>query len=120
MKASKALGERVFGVNHTVQRSRGWATRHLGRSTEAYNAAVDALCRFRDAHLRIVALYIVGPSCHGPPHARAPIANCNVGPNGHGAWDDLVRFLKEVWELATLRSGTASPKAAIDVATCRD
>jgi indoleamine 2,3-dioxygenase len=30
--------------------------------TEAYNAAVDALRRFRDAHLRIVALYIVGPS----------------------------------------------------------
>ena len=30
--------------------------------TEAYNAAVDALRRFRDAHLRIVALYIIGPS----------------------------------------------------------
>jgi indoleamine 2,3-dioxygenase len=33
--------------------------------TEAYNAAVDALRRFRDAHLRIVALYIVGPSHRG-------------------------------------------------------
>ena len=28
---------------------------------EAYNAATDALRRFRDAHLRIVALYIVSP-----------------------------------------------------------
>lgn len=33
--------------------------------TEAYNAAVDALRQFRDAHLRIVALYIVGPSHRG-------------------------------------------------------
>ena len=33
--------------------------------TEAYNAAVDALRRFRDVHLRIVALYIVGPSHRG-------------------------------------------------------
>jgi indoleamine 2,3-dioxygenase len=33
--------------------------------TEAYNAAVDALRRFRDAHLCIVALYIVGPSHRG-------------------------------------------------------
>ncbi|GJE89819.1 indoleamine 2,3-dioxygenase [Phanerochaete sordida] len=30
--------------------------------TEAYNAAVGALKVFRDAHVRIVALYIVGPS----------------------------------------------------------
>jgi indoleamine 2,3-dioxygenase len=48
--------------------------------TEAYNAAVDALRRFRDAHLRIVALYIVGPSRRGPPHAHAPIAHCRAGP----------------------------------------
>jgi indoleamine 2,3-dioxygenase len=33
--------------------------------TEAYNAAVDALRRFRDAHLCIVALYIVSPSHRG-------------------------------------------------------
>jgi indoleamine 2,3-dioxygenase len=33
--------------------------------TEAYNAALDALRRFRDAHLCIVALYIVGPSHRG-------------------------------------------------------
>ncbi|KAI0695396.1 Indoleamine 2,3-dioxygenase [Cytidiella melzeri] len=30
--------------------------------TEAYNAAVTALKVFRDAHVRIVAMYIVGPS----------------------------------------------------------
>jgi indoleamine 2,3-dioxygenase len=47
--------------------------------TEAYNAAVDALRRFRDAHLRIVAMYIVGPSRRGPPHARAPIARFPAG-----------------------------------------
>ena len=29
---------------------------------ESYNVAVTALRKFRDAHLRIVALYIVGPS----------------------------------------------------------
>ena len=33
--------------------------------TEAYNAALDALRRFRDAHLSIVALYIVSPSHRG-------------------------------------------------------
>jgi indoleamine 2,3-dioxygenase len=38
--------------------------------TEAYNAALDALRRFRDAHLRIIALYIVGPS-HRSAHASA-------------------------------------------------
>jgi len=42
--------------------------------TEAYNAAVDALRRFRDAHLRIVALYIIGPShrSRAPPPAALP------------------------------------------------
>ena len=38
--------------------------------TEAYNAALDALRRFRDAHLCIVALYIVSPS-HRGAHASA-------------------------------------------------
>ena len=42
--------------------------------TEAYNAAVDALRRFRDAHLRIVALYIVGPS-HRGAHHTSPTAS---------------------------------------------
>jgi indoleamine 2,3-dioxygenase len=39
--------------------------------TEAYNAAVDSLRRFRDAHLRIVALYIIGPSHRGAPNFAA-------------------------------------------------
>ena len=43
---------------------------------EAYNTAVDALRRFRDAHLRIVALYIIGPSRRGA-HASATIASAD-------------------------------------------
>ena len=47
--------------------------------TEAYNATVDALRRFRDTHLRIVALYIVGPSRRGPhPSATAPTPQAQV------------------------------------------
>src|SRR6267142_5574004 len=42
--------------------------------------AVDVLCCFCDAHLCIVALYIVGPSCCGPPHAHVPITHCKAGP----------------------------------------
>ena len=83
--------------------------------TEAYNAAVDALRRFRDAHLRIVALYIVGPSHRGAPTSvvapRAEVAAAEacagqssvaVGTEavpgllrGTGG-TDLVRFLKGV------------------------
>jgi indoleamine 2,3-dioxygenase len=48
--------------------------------TEAYNAAVDALRRFRDAHLRIVALYIIGPSRRAPPHVHASVAHYQAGP----------------------------------------
>ena len=44
--------------------------------TEAYNTAVDALRRFRDAHLRIVALYIIGPSRRGA-HVSATIASAD-------------------------------------------
>jgi indoleamine 2,3-dioxygenase len=43
--------------------------------TEAYNAAVDGLRRFRDAHLRIVALYIVGPSHRGGAHHTSATAS---------------------------------------------
>ncbi|KAH8092661.1 tryptophan 2,3-dioxygenase [Cristinia sonorae] len=35
------------------------------RLTEAYNSAITALKVFRDAHVRIVAIYIVGPSRRG-------------------------------------------------------
>ncbi|KAI9511926.1 Indoleamine 2,3-dioxygenase [Russula earlei] len=44
--------------------------------TEAYNAAVDALRRFRDVHLRIVALYIISPSHRGL--ASAPAAQAEA------------------------------------------
>ena len=43
--------------------------------TEAYNAAVDGLRRFRDAHLRIVAFYIVGPSHRGSHHTSVTAAS---------------------------------------------
>jgi indoleamine 2,3-dioxygenase len=89
--------------------------------TEAYNAAVDALRRFRDAHLRIVALYIIGPSRRGAPTAAAaPRAEVTVAPEacagqlcigigtggaaavpgllcGTGG-TDMVKFLKSVWD----------------------
>ncbi|KAI9439567.1 Indoleamine 2,3-dioxygenase [Lactarius indigo] len=40
--------------------------------TDAYNAALAGLRRLRDAHLRIVTLYIVGPSHRPPPTSCAP------------------------------------------------
>ena len=47
--------------------------------TEAYNAAVDGLRRFRDAHLSIVALYIVGPSHRGAhTSVTSPIPRAQV------------------------------------------
>lgn len=39
--------------------------------TDAYNASLAALRRLRDAHLRLVALYIVGPSHRAPAAAAA-------------------------------------------------
>jgi len=80
--------------------------------TEAYNAAVDGLRRFRDAHLRIVALYIVGPSHRSPTffppivQAGAAAEACDVQMGmatespmsllrGSGG-THLVRFLKGV------------------------
>ncbi|KAH8990606.1 Indoleamine 2,3-dioxygenase [Lactarius akahatsu] len=39
--------------------------------TDAYNAALAGLRRLRDAHLRIVTLYIVGPSHRPPPASLA-------------------------------------------------
>ena len=55
--------------------------------TEAYNHAVKALKVFRDAHVRIVALYIVGPSKRGQ---RPP--NETQGTGGTSA----IRFVKAV------------------------
>jgi indoleamine 2,3-dioxygenase len=49
--------------------------------TEAYNAAVDALRRFRDAHLRVVALYIVGPSHRAP--TSSPVIQAEAAAERH-------------------------------------
>ena len=53
--------------------------------TEAYNAAVGALRRFRDAHLRMVALYIISPAhrnptptCAAPPRAEVVVAETDT------------------------------------------
>ncbi|KAI9463543.1 Indoleamine 2,3-dioxygenase [Lactarius psammicola] len=85
--------------------------------TDAYNAALAALRRLRDAHLRIVTLYVIGPSHRAPTASRAPtlsvqskgaagavkvgFANgtcAGSGPTllrGTGG-TDLIRFLKGV------------------------
>lgn len=72
--------------------------------TEAYNSALDALRRFRDAHLRIVALYIVGPShrAQAVTAAKACESQMSTG-TGTGTGQlrgtggtDLVKFLKGV------------------------
>ncbi|KAF9484863.1 tryptophan 2,3-dioxygenase [Pholiota conissans] len=66
---------------------------------EAYNAAVIALKEFRDAHMIIVALYIIGPA----RHSRQPAStDQSVGTNklplkGTGG-TDLIQFLKSVRE----------------------
>ncbi|KAH9176431.1 Indoleamine 2,3-dioxygenase [Lactarius sanguifluus] len=85
--------------------------------TDAYNAALAGLRRLRDAHLRIVTLYIVGPSHRPPPAslAAAPTVQAKVATvevknglanracmgsdptllRGTGG-TDLIRFLKGV------------------------
>ncbi|KAF8461761.1 Indoleamine 2,3-dioxygenase [Russula ochroleuca] len=62
--------------------------------TEAYNAAVDSLRRFRDAHLRIVALYIINPSHRGEGEGEAATGVPGLLRGTGGT--DLVRFLKGV------------------------
>lgn len=59
---------------------------HDAALTEGYNTAVSALKVFRDAHVRIVAIYIVGPSrrAHGSAEAK--------GTGGTSA----IRFVKSV------------------------
>ncbi|KAI0273961.1 hypothetical protein BGY98DRAFT_1118691 [Russula aff. rugulosa BPL654] len=78
--------------------------------TEAYNAAVDALRRFRDAHLCIVALYIVSPS-HRSAYTSATSPTPQIAAprllRGTGG-TDLIKFLKGVRDRtseATLPSG---------------
>ena len=87
--------------------------------TDAYNASLAALRRMRDAHLRLVALYIIGPShraaaaaaAAGCPHAQKKMMSagamagggrgCSAGGGspalirGTGG-TDMIRFLKGV------------------------
>ncbi|KAH8991248.1 Indoleamine 2,3-dioxygenase [Lactarius akahatsu] len=82
--------------------------------TDAYNAALAGLRRLRDAHLRIVALYIVGPSHRAPPASHTPALKGTPGAVKAGVFvngtcsgsgptllrgtggTDLIRFLKGV------------------------
>ncbi|KAG2154008.1 Indoleamine 2,3-dioxygenase [Suillus clintonianus] len=66
---------------------------------DAYNSAVQSVKAFRDAHIKIVAIYIIGPA------ARERMELQNAGPEaqevGRGVLKgtggtDLVRFLKGV------------------------
>lgn len=81
----------------------------------AYDEAVSALKTFRDAHMRIVALYIVGPARKAAERERMAAVTATVGCSGreeeNGRWlaasedgavlkgtggTELVRFLKGV------------------------
>jgi indoleamine 2,3-dioxygenase len=64
----------------------------------AYNEAVMALKRFRDAHMRIVAIYIVGPARRAEREVREQEGLVSKGDDaikGTGG-TELVKFLKEV------------------------
>ncbi|EPQ52471.1 Indoleamine 2,3-dioxygenase [Gloeophyllum trabeum ATCC 11539] len=61
----------------------------------AYNAAVTALKEFRDAHMRIVAVYIIGPSRKVPTAKVAEKDEEKEILKGTGG-TDLVKFLKGV------------------------
>ena len=76
--------------------------------TDAYNASLAALRRLRDSHLRIVAMYIVGPSHRAPTASHAlpakedagAVKGCSASGNpgllrGTGG-TDLIKFLKGV------------------------
>lgn len=59
-----------------------------GKLVEAYNGAVGALKEFRDAHMVIVALYIIGPARRAQGEERRRL-------KGTGG-TDMVHFLKAV------------------------
>lgn len=61
----------------------------------AYNAVVFALKELRDAHIIIVALYIIGPSRDRQLGVENVEFVSSVTPRGTGG-SDIVRFLKEV------------------------
>ena len=62
---------------------------------EAYNDAVSSLKRFRDGHIRIVAMYIVGPSRKVADAERVESEEAQAPLKGTGG-TDLVKFLKDV------------------------
>ena len=72
--------------------------------TDAYNAALAALRGLRDAHLRIVTLYIIGPSHRAPPTlAKGALKGCFADETGMApsllrgtGGTMLIRFLKSV------------------------
>jgi indoleamine 2,3-dioxygenase len=67
---------------------------------KAYNAAVQALKGFRDAHIRIVTIYIMGPARHAQKQGIADSDN-DAGTRlvkGTGG-TDLATFLKSVRDL---------------------
>ena len=79
--------------------------------TDAYNAALSALRGLRDAHLRIVTLYIIGPSHRAPSasHARTlakgAVKDCFAEKTGMSqsllrgtGGTVLIQFLKSVRE----------------------
>ena len=60
----------------------------------SYNAAVLSLKEFRDAHMKIVALYIVSPAAKAKREANRAIEE--KGPLKGTGGTDMVRFLKGV------------------------
>ncbi|TDL30214.1 Indoleamine 2,3-dioxygenase [Rickenella mellea] len=75
---------------------------------EAYNNALRALRAFRDAHLRIVALYIVGPARRISAGLRANAHNVQMVGEGTGGdglkgtgGTDLMPFLKGLRDKTT-------------------
>jgi indoleamine 2,3-dioxygenase len=91
---------------------------------EAYNAAVRALKGFRDAHMRIVALYIIQPARRAQAAAVAAASGAARAQDEKGRWlqeeqgaplkgtggTELVRFLKGVRDRTA--SAVLEPRAA--------
>lgn len=100
---------RLF-LNHLAANPRPLRAFVLGSKDEemidAYNEAVTALKHFRDAHMIITTLYVIGPARRaaraatekkdGSADARAPIlATSTDAPLKGTGGTDLVRFLKD-------------------------
>lgn len=74
-------------------------TKPDGELLDAYNSAVQSVKEFRDAHIKIVAIYIIGPAArermeleHADPETQEVGKQVLKGTGG----TDLVRFLKGV------------------------